>query len=277
MPTLNFPSIVPSSVSFGIKYNTQINISTLSGTVQTVEVPGARWVADLSFDDMQAAESRVLAAFLAELRGASGRFYLYDHSHKDPRGSNLAAGVVIVDTLQAATIATGNADGTHSTTTIEDAGETFITDEIISVGDYIYNVPNTELRIIESFTETVITVTAAWTQPTAAQAYEIRPAFSSSVTTSGWDATETGVLEVGDYIELEGNELKIVTSIVTSDGSGDAVINFEPPIRIQPSNGSTILRSSCETVMLLSDDESRWDTNNAGLLANINLSCMEGF
>lgn len=96
MATTSFPNIIPSNVSFGIKYNTQINVSSLSGSIQTIEIPGARWVANLAFNDLEDTEGRVLAAYLAELRGASGRFYLYDHSHASPRGTNLASGTVLV-------------------------------------------------------------------------------------------------------------------------------------------------------------------------------------
>ena len=279
MAILTFPTIVPSSISFGIKYNTQINISTLSGAVQTVEIPGARWVANMSFSDMEAAETRVLAAFFAELRGSSGRFRLYDFSHKNPRGSNLAAGNVVVDVAAAIStpLSSGTALGTHSSTTLADTSATFLNDGF-TAGDYLENVTNAEFRKILSFTDTVITIEDTWTTtPVNTDAYEVHPNSGNIVTTSGWDTSETNVLLPGDYIELEGTELKMVTSAVSSDSNGEAFINFDPPMRISPTEGSTIKRSSCETFMLLDNDEARWDTNNAGLLSTINISCIEGF
>ena len=279
MAVLTFPSIVPSSISFGIKYNTQINISTLSGAVQTIEIPGARWVANLSFSDMEPAETRVLAAFLAELRGSSGRFRLFDFSHKDPRGSNLAAGAVVVDVSApiATPLTNGTALGTHSSTTLADTNATFLSDGI-AAGDYIEDVTNAELQKILSFTDTVITIQGTWsTTPINTDSYEVHSNTGNTVTTSGWNTSEVNVLLPGDYIELDGTELKVVTSAVTSDSNGEAIINFEPPIRVSPNEGSTIQRASCETFMLLDNDESRWDTNNAGLLSTINISCIEGF
>ncbi len=280
MATLTFPSIVPSNMTFGIKFSNQINISPLSGAVQSVEIPGARWVASMTFSDMEAAESRVLASFLAELRGSSGRFTLYDFSHKDPRGSNLAAGIVVVDVRQQATSDTGTVDSATAGPpgTLTETGKTFITSDSISVNDYLYVVNNNEYYQIASFTEDTITIVGGWTtQPVATNTYEIYPSYSSSVTTSGWDATEVGLLLPGDYIEIEGNELKLVTASVDSDGSGDATINFEPPMRVQPNEASTIKRASCETIMLLNNDENSWSTDNAGLLTDISISCIEGF
>ena len=278
MPTLTFPSITPKSVSFGVRFSTQINTSPLSGAVQTVEVPGARWVADIEFSDLDSTETRELVAFLLQLRGAAGRFYLYDHSHRSAAGSNLAAGTVIVDVKEGSTIDTGTALGTHSTTTLQDTTATFITDDIIAAGDYIYNVDNDELRVIDSFTEDTITVTVAWTSPSDSDSYEIyaKPS-GNTITTSGWNTSESNLLLPGDYIELEGPELKMVTSAVNSDGSGIATITFEPPIRTAPNDGSTIGRSDCRAIMLLTDDENRWITDNAGLLSNVRFSCAEAY
>jgi hypothetical protein len=200
MATLNFPTIIPSSVSFGIKYNTQINVSSLSGATQTIEVPGARWVATLSFDDLEAYEGRVMAAFLAELRGASGRFYLQDHSHTTPRGAGGSG----------------------------------------------------------------ITVTAETSSGT-------------TIPTTGWGISAPNILRKGDDIELENKELKIITLDVDSDVSGNATLTFEPPIRNTITNASAVVLTDCEAIMLLSEDENRWTTNNPGLLTDFSIDCVEGF
>jgi len=278
MAVLTFPNIVPGSISFGIKYNTQINISSLSGAVQTIEIPGARWVSNLSFSDMEPNETRVLAAFLTELRGASGRFYLYDFSHKNPRGSNLASGNIIidVDATISSPIISGTTTAGSTSTTLVDSGGNFVNTGI-SAGDYIKNVTKSELKRILSFSSDTITIESTWVVPGISDSYEVYPNTGNSITTSGWDPSETDVLLPGDYIEIEGSELKIVTSSVSSDANGEAIINFDPPIRTSPSNLSSVVRTNCKATMLLDTDESRWDTNNAGLLSTINISCMEGF
>jgi hypothetical protein len=81
---LTFPNIIPDNQTFGIEYNTQVSSSTLSGIIQTVELPGARWKGTMSFKDMTPADSAELKAFLLELRGSSGRFYINDLSHTEP-------------------------------------------------------------------------------------------------------------------------------------------------------------------------------------------------
>lgn len=84
MAILTFPSITPEIQDFGIKYNTQISTSSISGVVQTVELPGARWRGSLSFRDMTLLESADLKAFLLELRGSAGLFFFGDLAHTSP-------------------------------------------------------------------------------------------------------------------------------------------------------------------------------------------------
>ena len=84
MAVLTFPSIIPDSQTFGITFNTQVSPSVLSGTMQRVELPGARWLGTCSFNDMTPTESAALKSFLLELRGAAGSFYYNDLSHTSP-------------------------------------------------------------------------------------------------------------------------------------------------------------------------------------------------
>ena len=201
--SINFPDIIPNTMSFGIKYSTQINISPLSGSVQTIEVPGARWVASMTYSGMSVAEGRELAGFIADLRGSGGRFFLYDFSHPEPRGSNSFPSAVTLN------------------------------------GNYGVGV--------------------------------------TSIATIGWTASAAGVLLVGDYIELPNKELKIVTSIVNALPGGDALIEFEPPLRNGVATSDPVNTSQCRTTMLLDNDEYRWQANNAGLLTDSTITCMEGF
>ena len=87
MATLVFPSIVPDTLDFGIKYNTQISTTTLSGIIQTVELPGARWFGTMQFRDLNSAQSAELKAFLLKLRGSSGRFYFGDLELTSPQST----------------------------------------------------------------------------------------------------------------------------------------------------------------------------------------------
>ena len=86
MPT-NFPAILPTSVQFGLRSNTQVFSSPFSSSVQTVRMPGAAWFGTANFDDLEEAEARELIAFLMEMDGMQGRFYFGDLSKMTPRGA----------------------------------------------------------------------------------------------------------------------------------------------------------------------------------------------
>ena len=74
----NGEDIIPNDMSFSIEYNTQISTSPLNGSIQTVEIPGARWKARFSYSGLTSPEANALIAWLAKLRGMAGRFVVYD-------------------------------------------------------------------------------------------------------------------------------------------------------------------------------------------------------
>jgi hypothetical protein len=75
MTSIVFPSILqPSDASWGLRGLTQRHVSPLDGTEQTLEMPGARWSASLSWRTLSSADSRTLSAWLNALRGSAGRF-----------------------------------------------------------------------------------------------------------------------------------------------------------------------------------------------------------
>lgn len=97
MTTLNMPTLsrtAPSSIIFSLRANTMRSESPLNGAVQTAELPGARWVASFSWQNLSAADARILKAWLNSLRGMAGRFYLHDYSHPTPSGTYGTAGTV---------------------------------------------------------------------------------------------------------------------------------------------------------------------------------------
>lgn len=59
-----------------------------------------------------------------------------------------------------------------------------------------------------------------------------------SLVTDGWPASTT-VLTAGQYITIN-NQLLQLTADITSDGSGNATISFEPPIRSAPADNAAI-------------------------------------
>lgn len=102
MAILTFPNILPESLEFGIRYNTQVSTSSLNGVNQRVEMPGARWFGSMSFTDMTVAESAALKSFMLELRGSAGAFFFGDLSHTAP--FTTVSGSPTVDSISTARI-----------------------------------------------------------------------------------------------------------------------------------------------------------------------------
>ena len=96
MAVISVPPVIPESISFGMIHNVSVSVSGLSGTTQTMELPGARWKANLSYKDLSDLEANQLKAWLISLRGMSGRFYLYDFGK--PNTYNSVTGSPTIET-----------------------------------------------------------------------------------------------------------------------------------------------------------------------------------
>jgi hypothetical protein len=180
MTTLSFPTLSkqPSGFMIQLKANTMAFESPLNGSVQTVDLPGARWICEVRYDNLIKADRLILQAFLAQLRGRAGRAYLWDMSHPIPQGP--ATGSPLVN-------------GSSQT------GTTLITD--------------------------------------------------------GWTSGITGILKPGDLFGCNGQVHRIVSTI-TSDGSGNATLTFEPPMRSAPADNEVITVTEPKfTAMLMDDDQ----------------------
>lgn len=87
MTTIVWPSaIIPVSVEWGIKANTQVFASDLNGSVQTVELPGARITCALRLPVLERADAALMEAFLAKLRGQANRAQIPLFGRLQPRG-----------------------------------------------------------------------------------------------------------------------------------------------------------------------------------------------
>lgn len=96
MPAIDFPSgLTPETQTFGIKYNTQISTSAISGVSQVIEMPGARWRGSISFRDLLPADAATLQKFMLELRGSAGLFHYRDLSRT--RTQATVSGILTVE------------------------------------------------------------------------------------------------------------------------------------------------------------------------------------
>ena len=95
MATLSIPAAPGFRASrFGLIANTQTFRSPLDGTVQTLELTGARWRANYELPPMKRVQAAAWTAFLTELLGSAGRFFGFDPDARSPRGSGLGSPLV---------------------------------------------------------------------------------------------------------------------------------------------------------------------------------------
>lgn len=102
MSILTFPTLTkkaPTSFTFSLTHNTQTFESPLNKAVQTYELPGARWSFTGTWENITDLDARILKGWLAKLRGAAGRFYMWDMQH--PRPAGFAAGSGTLDSQAA--------------------------------------------------------------------------------------------------------------------------------------------------------------------------------
>ena len=148
MAILTYPSsIVPQTIDWSVQYITQVYTSPFGGVTQTAEVPGARWAAKMSYSNLTQDELRQLSSFFIQLRGMSGRFYLYDFSLPAPQQGTIGAGRTISSVTDKTTITLNNASG-------------------LTLGDYIEVTPSTssykELKMVTNINGNTISVEPAF-------------------------------------------------------------------------------------------------------------------
>ena len=123
MAAKDFPALIqPDSAEWTLMYKTQVFSSDLNGIEQTVELPGARWMASLTYTNRFGRDARELAAFMASLRGSAGRFWLVP-SDWEPYGTAQGSPVLAAD------VAFGD-------TTIQTSGWAVSQSEALAVGDF---------------------------------------------------------------------------------------------------------------------------------------------
>lgn len=90
---------------------------------------------------------------------------------------------------------------------------------------------------------------------------------TKSLITDGW-TNSTLVLKAGDFIAYDtslGRELRVLTADATSDGSGNATLALDEPIRVAPANNAAIITTDPSCVMQLVQDEEGLSGDRVGL------------
>lgn len=98
----------------------------------------------------------------------------------------------------------------------------------------------------------------------------------SSLITDGWTAGIVA-LKAGDYFSVNG-ELKMVTSDVLANGSGQATIPFKPALRNSPADNAPITVQKPACTMILADDmQAIWECDRMGIYQPKTFAALEVF
>jgi len=93
----DYPNIpTPDAESWSLRFNTQAFTSDLTGASQTVDMPGSKWEASVTYSSRMGRSSRILQAFIAGLRGKAGRFW-FTPTDWEPYGNPQGAGKLAVN------------------------------------------------------------------------------------------------------------------------------------------------------------------------------------
>lgn len=98
MTTLSFPVLskaAPHRFEWWLSSPSQVSESPFDASEQTLELGAGRWACRVGFDPLLPADDGLLAAFVAQLRGMSGRCYLWHMARPVPRGTINLAGVTL--------------------------------------------------------------------------------------------------------------------------------------------------------------------------------------
>lgn len=94
-----------------------------------------------------------------------------------------------------------------------------------------------------------------------------------SLNTDGWPNSTT-VLSAGQFVTI-GNQLLQLTADVTSNGSGQATISFEPAIRVSPADNAAIEYKNPYALMYFMEDPGY--AVEPGLVYSISFNLRESF
>jgi hypothetical protein len=90
MATINYPSgthHLPSRFEAELRGSVLVSVSPLTGSVSTLEIPGARWVFRLGYDPAYFGEQAEREALWSAVRGQANRLALYHFARPAPRGT----------------------------------------------------------------------------------------------------------------------------------------------------------------------------------------------
>jgi hypothetical protein len=98
---------------------------------------------------------------------------------------------------------------------------------------------------------------------------------ATTITTTGWVASQGALFKAGDYIQI-GDELKMIVQDAASNGSGAATLVIAPAMRKAYATGTQIITNKPKAVCYLeSPDQVSWQISTGPMIHAISLSIVE--
>lgn len=86
----------------------------------------------------------------------------------------------------------------------------------------------------------------------------------NTLLTDGWTNSVTGILLKGDYFQIgtgSSSRLHMITEDANSNGSGEALLTFEPALRYSPTDNLALTVINPRGVFQLSSNDYAWSVN----------------
>jgi hypothetical protein len=133
MTTLAYPTtwhFRPDQFEAELRANVLVSTSPLTGAMQTVQIPGTRWIFRLTFGNASAAEQAEREAWFSQLEGMANRAALWHHARPLPRGTRQTDTTLASSASSAATSLSLNAT----------TGQTLLKGDMLAVGGQLLQV-----------------------------------------------------------------------------------------------------------------------------------------
>lgn len=99
----------------------------------------------------------------------------------------------------------------------------------------------------------------------------------STLVIDGLTANAKGIGLAGDYFNVNG-ELHQLTAPADSNGSGEATLQFQPPLRTSPPDNAPVTVQTAACTMVLADDQQgKWRCDKNGIYEEKTFSAFEVF
>lgn len=96
----------------------------------------------------------------------------------------------------------------------------------------------------------------------------------NSIITDGWTPSVTGILLMGDFIQIGQRLYKVLTD-ANSDGSGNATLDIWPRLNESPADNETVVTENCRGIFRLTQNVNPIYEADEQRVYSIGFSCVE--